>query len=209
MSDPETTRHLILEQAERQFRHFGYAKTTMADVAKACKMSSANVYRFFPSKGALIEGIASIWLDEVEVHARDIAQRAQPASERFRAYVLELHQRTVARYQEEAQVHELCSLAVEQNFTAVEQYLARMAMILEGILRDGCDSGEFFIDDVPMAARVIRTSTMQFHHPYLVAEMQQTLQKNHTDCLAGIANTEETVEFFLAYLRRPAVVDDK
>jgi len=203
MNDPEVTRNLILEQAEQQFRHFGYAKTTVADIAKACQMSSANVYRFFPSKGALVEGIATIWLNEVETHAQEIAQRPQSASERFSAYVFELHQHTIDRYVEETQVHELCILAIEQNFNTVEQHLGKMAQVLENILRDGCENGEFFVDDLPTVARVIRTSMAKFYHPYLVAKTQQELQKKQSDFLEGLANVEETVKFFLEYLSRP------
>ena len=40
-------RERILVTAERLFREIGYQKTTVADIAKALRMSSANVYRFF------------------------------------------------------------------------------------------------------------------------------------------------------------------
>ncbi|WSH12474.1 helix-turn-helix domain-containing protein (plasmid) [Rhizobium johnstonii] len=39
-------RQRILDVAEQHFRHIGFQKTTVADIAKCLKMSSANVYRF-------------------------------------------------------------------------------------------------------------------------------------------------------------------
>lgn len=36
----------ILEAAERLFRHYGYAKTNVADIARELDMSPANIYRF-------------------------------------------------------------------------------------------------------------------------------------------------------------------
>ena len=45
-------REQILVTAERLFREIGYQKTTVADIAKALRMSPANVYRFFDSKDA-------------------------------------------------------------------------------------------------------------------------------------------------------------
>lgn len=36
----------ILDSAERLFRHYGYAKTTVADIARDLGMSTANIYRF-------------------------------------------------------------------------------------------------------------------------------------------------------------------
>lgn len=205
MTDPVDTRNFILVQAEQQFRRFGYAKTTVADIAKCCQMSSANVYRFFTSKSALVEGIAEIWLDEIESRAREIAQRPQSASARFSAFVHEIHQLTIERYLEETQVHELCRLAIDEHFEVVERHLGTMAETLEQILRDGCDKGEFFIDDLPAAARVLRTAMAKFHHPYLVAKAQQEMQKKQKQDLEGLACAEETVAFFLDYLVRPKV----
>jgi len=206
MSDPIATRKLILEQAEQQFRRYGYTKTTIADIAKACAMSSANVYRFFASKGALVEGIAEIWLDEIETHAQEIAQRRLPASARFAAFLTEIHQHTIDRYLEETQVHELCSLAIDEHFNVVERHLKHMNQILEQILREGCEQGEFFVDDLPNTAKVVRTAMAKFHHPYLVAKAQQEMQKKPEQCLDCLANEKEVIAFFLDYLSRPKAV---
>jgi AcrR family transcriptional regulator len=53
---PEETRSCILAVAWELFRQLG-SRTTMADVAEKLGMSSANVYRFFPSKQALNEAV--------------------------------------------------------------------------------------------------------------------------------------------------------
>src|SRR4051794_12252262 len=39
----------ILDEAERLFRHYGYSKTTVADIARELGMSPANIYRFYAS----------------------------------------------------------------------------------------------------------------------------------------------------------------
>ncbi len=41
------TRARIADAAERLFRTLGYQKTAVADIARECGMSPANVYRFF------------------------------------------------------------------------------------------------------------------------------------------------------------------
>ena len=51
---PEETRAEILAAAWDLFRELG-ARATIADIAEKLGMSSANVYRFFPSKQALTE----------------------------------------------------------------------------------------------------------------------------------------------------------
>ena len=62
LASTEDTRTALLETAERLFREVGYGKTTVADIAEAVGMSSANVYRFFPSKSAINNAICDRWL---------------------------------------------------------------------------------------------------------------------------------------------------
>ena len=53
----------ILEAAERVFRQYGYAKTTVADIAKELGMSTANIYRFFGSKVEIHQALCSRMLN--------------------------------------------------------------------------------------------------------------------------------------------------
>ena len=59
---PDDTRARIIETAEALFRRLGFAKTTVADIAAELGMSPANVYRFFPSKNAIVEAICQLCL---------------------------------------------------------------------------------------------------------------------------------------------------
>src|SRR5918995_2406475 len=47
----------ILDAAERSFCRSGFHRTTMQDVAAEASMSPGNLYRYFPSKDALVAGI--------------------------------------------------------------------------------------------------------------------------------------------------------
>ena len=50
-------RKLILDAAERSFSRAGFHRTTMQDVAVEAGMSPGNLYRYFPSKDALVAGL--------------------------------------------------------------------------------------------------------------------------------------------------------
>jgi TetR/AcrR family transcriptional regulator, repressor for uid operon len=47
----------ILNAAERSFCRSGFHRTTMQDVAAEASMSPGNLYRYFPSKDALVAGL--------------------------------------------------------------------------------------------------------------------------------------------------------
>ena len=56
----------ILDSAEKLFRHYGYAKTNVADIAKDLGMSPANIYRFFASKVEIHQAICARLLRTVQ-----------------------------------------------------------------------------------------------------------------------------------------------
>ena len=57
-------RQRILEAAERAFVRHGFHATTMQHVADEAGMSAGNLYRYFPSKEAIVEGLCE--LDQAE-----------------------------------------------------------------------------------------------------------------------------------------------
>jgi AcrR family transcriptional regulator len=69
----DETRQCILVAAWDLFRQVGFRKTTVADIAGALGMSSANIYRFFASKDALTEAICGNLLDALIEAARTAA----------------------------------------------------------------------------------------------------------------------------------------
>src|SRR6476661_1391295 len=76
MSQPKLQRQSdrrddILEAAERCFVRSGFHQTSMQEICAEAGMSAGNLYRYFPSKEAIIAGIAE--RDRAEV-AQDFAR---------------------------------------------------------------------------------------------------------------------------------------
>ena len=89
---PDDTRARIMETAEALFRRLGFAKTAVADIAGELGMSPANVYRFFPSKNAIVEAICQRCLAEVEDKAWAIARgRGTPTQRLERLFLSLIH----------------------------------------------------------------------------------------------------------------------
>src|SRR5690606_40119800 len=73
----------ILEAGERLFRHYGYSKTTVADIARDLGMSPANIYRFFASKVEIHQAICGRMLAAVLESLSGIARLPLPAEARL------------------------------------------------------------------------------------------------------------------------------
>ncbi|WP_375458602.1 TetR/AcrR family transcriptional regulator [uncultured Enterovirga sp.] len=55
--DPPDRKTRILDAAEHCFVRAGFHRTTMQDIAAEAGMSAGNLYRYFPSKDSVVEGL--------------------------------------------------------------------------------------------------------------------------------------------------------
>jgi len=172
----EDTRSRIMEAAETLFRRLGFAKTAVADIATELGMSPANIYRFFPSKNAIVEAICQRCLSEVEEKAWVIARSRAPAGQRIERLFLEILAYHKDNLLIEKRVHDMVLVAIEQNWNAILAHKEAMRTAVELILRDGIEAGEFERVDPRETSHVVMRSLVGFCHPVLVA---QSLQDGH------------------------------
>jgi AcrR family transcriptional regulator len=164
------TRERILEVAERLFREIGYQKTTVADIAKALRMSPANVYRFFDSKKAIHEGVARLLMGEVEAAAQAIAARRGPAAERLREMMTSIHRMNSERYIGNSKLHDMVEVAMEESWEVCVAHMELITQTIGDVIAQGAASGEFDAPDVPLAAMCACTGMMRFFHPQMIAQ---------------------------------------
>jgi len=166
----DETRARIVAEAERLFRHYGYSKTTVADIADACGMSSANVYRFFASKSAINEAICSVIISNVEAQLHKIASTDAPASERLAQLIELLARHTAETLTHEKKVHEMVVVAMEENWGVIERHLDFTEAVIASIIASGIESGEFRRQDSKQAARCVHFALVGFKHPVVAAQ---------------------------------------
>lgn len=164
------TRARILKEAERLFRHFGYSKTTVADIADACGMSSANVYRFFASKSQINEAICNLIISDLEGQLRKIAIADAPASERLTRFIELIARHTVETFVQEKKVHDMVVVALEEQWGSIERHLQVTTAMIADIIASGIASGEFKPQDPQLAAKCVHCSLAGLKHPVVVAQ---------------------------------------
>ncbi len=167
---PDDTRARIMETAEALFRRLGYAKTAVADIAAELGMSPANVYRFFPSKNAIVEAICQRCLADVENKAWAVARAKGPASDRIERLVLEIlayHKENVLVDQ---RVNDMVLAAIELSWNAIRAHKDVMRTVVEVILRDGIESGEFEPVEPRETAELFLRAVMCFTHPMVIGQ---------------------------------------
>ncbi len=161
----------ILDAAAEQFRRMGYAKTAVADIARALGMSPANIYRFFASKAAINEAICEKHFAEVHVILRAVMIEDRPAAERLERFIVELHRYNKTRCVSERRLHEMVAAGMEENWAAVERHIAAIHEMVTALVADGVARGEFAPGVEPMdAANAVCTACTGVLHPALIAQ---------------------------------------
>jgi AcrR family transcriptional regulator len=183
----------ILDSAEKLFRHYGYAKTNVADVAKDLGMSPANIYRFFASKVEIHQAICARLLHTVRTLAELIlSQDDVSVEQRLRQWIHAMHKITVETMMDQERVHEMVNVALERDWHVVDAHIDRLNLIVADAIREGILAGEFPEQDPDSAARCFGAATVLLCHPQMVAQ-----------CLAkpNRATPEELVEFAIRALK--------
>ena len=166
---PEDTRARIAETAEALFRRLGFAKTTVADIAAELGMSPANVYRFFPSKDAIVEAICRRFLGELEEKSWAVARSRGSAASRLERLVLEILAYNKRNLLSEQRVHDMVLNAIENSWDTIQAHKESERAVAEFIIRDGIESGEFDKVDPRETARLMLRAMVAFIHPVLIA----------------------------------------
>jgi AcrR family transcriptional regulator len=185
------TRHRILITAEKLFREIGYQKTTVADIAKVLKMSPANVYRFFDSKRAIHEAVASRLMGEVDQATAVIAAKPKSPTERLREILMTIHYMNSERFVGDSKLHEMVAIAMEEDWKVCDEHLERLCTTIGDVIADGMTRGEFRQDDPEKTALCVFSAMVRFFHPQIIAQCANkpgpTLEQMVDFVIAGIS----------------------
>ena len=168
---PSDTAQRILDVAEEHFRRVGYGKTAVADIAAELGMSSANIYRFFPSKLALNEAICKRLLDESHARMAAIMDQPAPAADRLKRMILDLNAFAWSKYLSERRMHDMVEVALQENWGVVRAHLDHVIACIARLIAEGVAGGEFRpVDDVDVTASTFKQACSAILHPMMIAE---------------------------------------
>ncbi|MEJ1969354.1 MAG: TetR/AcrR family transcriptional regulator [Rhizomicrobium sp.] len=186
MAEKSSIRDCIVDAAKKRFSHFGYAKTTMAEVAGDCEMSPGNLYRFFPGKLDIAEAIATEDYSKHLEHLRKLAmQPGKDARERLHDLLFEELRRTYHKLEKDPRAFEMARVISQERPSFANWMLENERKILIELLDEAERRGEFKTDDKEFAAEMVQAATMKFRYPQLWSKL--TLPKLERE-LEGVMN---------------------
>ena len=138
-----SVRDQIVKAAHEHFAHYGYAKTTVADLAREIGFSKAYIYRFFESKQAIGEAIVCECLDEIFTKTREAVESGRDAHDKLRKFAKTITSASIDVAFNDRKIYEVATHASSENWTPVQAYVERLQALLQEILNEGRESGQF------------------------------------------------------------------
>ncbi|ULJ75659.1 TetR/AcrR family transcriptional regulator [Rhizobium gallicum] len=156
--------------AEEYFRRIGHQKTSVADIASCLGMSSATIYRFFPSRAAINRSICGRFIEQTTQLADAVARQEAPAHEKLESLFNLLHEERRKNLIQEKPVHDLIVAATTENWPIISAHSDHLVAIIEEIIEEGTEAGKFSVEDAARSARSAMNAFVPFYHPILVEE---------------------------------------
>ncbi|MGD8570997.1 MAG: TetR/AcrR family transcriptional regulator [Gammaproteobacteria bacterium] len=166
---PEEIHQRILEAAGTRFHQYGYNKTTMAEIARDCDMSAANLYRYFENKLAIgAELAAGCLADNVHILKEIVSDKALSCAARLEKYILASLDRTYNQWSETPRINEMVIAICHERLDIVNLHVQQKQALLINLLNEGNQAEEFAVPDPEMTADAIHTATTLFNVPLLM-----------------------------------------
>ena len=159
-------RSQIVESAHTRFSHYGYGKTTMAEIAADTSMSAANLYRYFKNKQDIIAECANRCMCERVDRLRSAISKPElSAIEQLKAYVLTDLLISQEMAENDEKISELVNNITLQRPDMVHKKIEAENTLIAEILSHGNETGEFAINDIKNTASTIHMSLVIFTVP--------------------------------------------
>ncbi|CAI0847981.1 TetR/AcrR family transcriptional regulator [Serratia grimesii] len=138
-----SVRDQVVAAATEYFGHYGYEKTTVSDLAKAIGFSKAYIYKFFESKQAIGEVICSNRLAMIMALVDSAITDAPTASEKLRRLFRALSETGSDLFFHDRKLYDIAAVAARDQWPSVTAHETHLLQIIQQILREGRESGEF------------------------------------------------------------------
>jgi len=172
MAEKDNIREQIVQAAKKRFSHFGYAKTTMAEVATDCCMSPGNLYRFYPGKLDIAEAIATEDYSKHLDHMRKLAVTpGKSAPQRLHDLLFEELRRTYHKLEKDPRAYEMALVISRERPEYANWMLAEERKILVELMEEAERRNEFVPEDKEFTAEMIQAATMKFRYPQLWSKL--------------------------------------
>jgi AcrR family transcriptional regulator len=183
----EDTRCIIVRHAVDLFSHYGYAKTNIGDIAKACCMSPGNLYRYFRNKQAIGEEAVREYMAKEEAELSVITADTNTDFEtRLRRFYHRGIKSVMDELRSNPKMVELAEMIMQGNSGILAQHVEWKRKQVTALLREGIEAGRIKGDPAAHAF-VLYDMTKTFFMPSALTQMDFETVPARVDAMLDLA----------------------
>jgi len=166
------TRDRILAAAMNRIKHYGYGKTTMAEIAADCDMSPGNIYRFFEAKIDIAEAMARWHYAEEHASMAAVARRKEwPVDKRLREMFLKNMRDNYQLFADNAKILEVAEVLSKERPLFMNELIAQERVGITALIEEGIAAGMFGECDANFVAEMMQSALVKFSMPQLISKL--------------------------------------
>ena len=168
----------IIKAAQELFARFGFAKTTVDEIARAARMGKATLYHYFRSKEDVFKEVIKKETGILNEKVKEAIDKEETPQKKLRAYVL-----TRMMY-----LNELANIysALKDEFLnhyafiekAREKDFYQEIKSVKNILNEGIEQNIFEIQDVKLTSFAIISALKGLEYPWSIKISLSDIEKN-------------------------------
>ena len=166
----------ILDIADKLFARYGYQKTTMDDIASACRMAKSSLYYYFQNKDDIFAEVIKHDSFVFRSKLNEAVESVPQPQEKLIAYVYARvkHLRELTNY--------YTTLTDEflEHYSFIEEtrndFYEYEKSKLKSLLQLGVDQGKFNVPDPDLTARMISIVIKGLEYPLLISKSSINLE---------------------------------
>ena len=171
-----SSKDVILETARNIFKRFGFAKTSIGDIAVAARKGRRTIYTYFESKEEIYKAVIEKEVDVLKTKLIEGIFNESTAKEKLTGYMI-TRMKTI---NELANYYEALRNDYLQDFKIIENIREdfdnqEINMIIE-ILAEGVENNDFKIENINLTAKAIVIALKGFEIPFFIEKVDKDIE---------------------------------
>ena len=171
-----SSKDIILETARNIFQRFGFAKTSIGDIAIAARKGRRTIYTYFESKEDIYKAVIEKEVDVLRTKLTEVIFTDSTAKEKLKAYMIT----RMVTIHELANYYEALRNDYLQDFKIIEKiredFDNQEIDMLSEILKDGVEGNEFKIENINLTAKAIVIALKGFEIPFFIEKVDKDIE---------------------------------
>ncbi len=171
-----SSKDIILETARNIFQRFGFAKTSIGDIAIAARKGRRTIYTYFESKEDIYKAVIEKEVDVLRTKLVEVIFTESTARKKLKGYMMT----RMVTIHELANYYEALRNDYLQDFKIIEKiredFDNQEIDMLSEILKDGVEGNEFKIENINLTAKAIVIALKGFEIPFFIEKVDKDVE---------------------------------